>query len=167
VLKRSKKDVQVVHKLIQRVQYNETLGNMGCIAVSVHVTGLYGLYELNVCVYFCLFLDIRRVSRRTHLGTCVIILKLNLISLKNIYIKRRLRWAPHTFYCIYVSQRSQIQSEDEDHAVYIGFRWVTTTCLRWEPQPVTLWLCPVVSGFQNVNCSIQFFSVSKFWKSVF
>jgi len=29
------------------------------------------------------------------------------------------------------AQRSQIQFEDEDHAVYMSFRWVTTTCLRW------------------------------------
>jgi len=42
------------------------------------------------------------------------------------------------------AQRSRIQFEDEDHAVYMSFRWVTTTCLRWEPQPVTLWLYPVV-----------------------
>ena len=28
---------------------------------------------------------------------------------------------------VYVSQRSQIQFEDEDHAVYMSFRWVTTT----------------------------------------
>ena len=41
------------------------------------------------------------------------------------------------------AQRSQIQFEDEDHA-YMSFRWVTTTCLRWEPQPVTLLLYPVV-----------------------
>jgi len=44
------------------------------------------------------------------------------------------------------AQRSQIQFEDEDHAVYMSFRWVTTTCLRWEPQPVTLWLYPVHLG---------------------
>jgi len=49
----------------------------------------------------------------------------------------------HTHFNVYVSQRSQIQFEVEDHAVYISFRWVTTTCLRWEPQPVTLWLYPV------------------------
>jgi len=46
----------------------------------------------------------------------------------------------HKHFNEYVSQRSQIQFEDEDHAVYISFRWVTTTCLRWEPQPVTLCL---------------------------
>jgi len=44
---------------------------------------------------------------------------------------------------VYVSQRSQIQFEDEDHAIYMSLRWVTTTCLRWEPQLVTLWLYPV------------------------
>ena len=41
------------------------------------------------------------------------------------------------------AQRSQIQFEDENDAIYMSFRWVTTTCLRWEPQPVTLWLYPV------------------------
>jgi len=41
------------------------------------------------------------------------------------------------------AQWSQIQFEDEDHAVYMSFCWVTTTCLRWEPQPVMLWLYPV------------------------
>jgi len=43
------------------------------------------------------------------------------------------------------AQRSLIQFEDEDHAVYMSFRWVTTTCLRWDPQPVTLWLYPMIS----------------------
>jgi len=28
----------------------------------------------------------------------------------------------HTHFNVYVSQRSQIQLEDEDHAVYISFR---------------------------------------------
>ena len=48
-----------------------------------------------------------------------------------------------THFYVYVSQRSQIQFEDEDHAIDMSFRWVTTTCLRWEPRPVTLWLYPV------------------------
>jgi len=46
----------------------------------------------------------------------------------------------HTHFYVYVSQRSQVQFEDDDHAIYMSFCWVTTTCLRWEPQPVTLWL---------------------------
>ena len=47
------------------------------------------------------------------------------------------RWETNTIKCVwcstkttfnvYVSQRSQIQFEDEDHAVYMSFRWVTTT----------------------------------------
>ena len=49
----------------------------------------------------------------------------------------------HTHFNVYVSQRSQIQFEDENHAIYMSFRWVTTTWLHWEPQPVTLWLYPV------------------------
>jgi len=66
-----------------------------------------------------------------------------------------LRWETNTIKCVwcstkttfnvYVSQRSQIQFEDKDHAVYMSFRLETTTCLRWEPQPVTLWLYPVLS----------------------
>ena len=48
-----------------------------------------------------------------------------------------LRWETNTLKCVwcstktpfnvYVSQRSQIQFEDEDHAVYMSFRLVTTT----------------------------------------
>jgi len=48
-----------------------------------------------------------------------------------------LRWETNTLKCVWcstkttfnvnVSQRSQIQFEDEDHAVYMSFRWVTTT----------------------------------------
>jgi len=54
------------------------------------------------------------------------------------------------------AQRSQIQFEDENHAIYMSFRWVTTTCLRREPQPVTLWLYPViivtfVSGWVEIH----------------
>ena len=56
------------------------------------------------------------------------------------------------------AQRSQIQFKDEDHAFYMSFRWVTTTCLRWEPQPVTLWLYPVIMGMSfllsTVTCDI-------------
>jgi len=47
------------------------------------------------------------------------------------------RWETYTWKCVwcstkttynvYVSQRSQIIFEDEDHAVNISFRWVTTT----------------------------------------
>ena len=32
-----------------------------------------------------------------------------------------------TTFNVHVSQRSQIQFEDADHAVYMSFRWVTTT----------------------------------------
>ena len=32
-----------------------------------------------------------------------------------------------TTFNVYVSQRSQIQFEDEDHVVYMSVRWVTTT----------------------------------------
>jgi len=47
------------------------------------------------------------------------------------------RWETYTLKCVwcstkttfnvYVSKRSQIQFEDKDHAVYMSFRWVTTT----------------------------------------
>ena len=66
----------------------------------------------------------------------------NLIWLRwETYILKVVFVEHHTH--VYVSQRSQIQFEDEDHAIYMGFCWVTTTCLRWEQQPVTLWLYPV------------------------
>ena len=49
-----------------------------------------------------------------------------------------------TTFNVYVSHQSHIQFEDEDHAVYMRFCWVTTTCFRWEPKVVTLWLYPVI-----------------------
>ena len=52
----------------------------------------------------------------------------------------------HTQFNVDVFHLSQIQFKNDDHAVYIRFRWVTTTCLRWKPQPVTLWLYPVKSS---------------------
>ena len=36
-------------------------------------------------------------------------------------------YSTKTTFNVYVSQRSQIQFEDEDHAVHMSFRWVTTT----------------------------------------
>jgi len=66
-----------------------------------------------------------------------------------------LRWETYTLKVVFVEhnpqfnvdvpQRSQIQFEDEGRAIYMSFCWVTTTCLRWEPQSVTLWLYPVVT----------------------
>jgi len=49
----------------------------------------------------------------------------------------------HTPFNVYVSHRRKIQFEDEVLAVYTSFRWVTTACLRWKPQPMTLYLYPV------------------------
>ena len=57
----------------------------------------------------------------------------------------------HTLFIINVSQRSEIQFEDEDHAVYISFHWVTTTWLCWEPHPVTLCLYPVILSLPCVQ----------------
>jgi len=34
---------------------------------------------------------------------------------------------------VYVSERSQIQFENENHAVYMSFRWVTTTLSSLRP----------------------------------
>jgi len=45
-------------------------------------------------------------STKTHVNSMIVIFKLNLISLRNIYIKSGLRWAPHTFYCICFSTKS-------------------------------------------------------------
>ena len=39
-------------------------------------------------------------STKTHVNSMILIFKLNLTSLRNIYIKSGLCWAPHTFYCI-------------------------------------------------------------------
>ena len=45
-------------------------------------------------------------STKTHVNSMILILKLNLTSLRNIYIKSGLRWAPHTFLCICFSTKS-------------------------------------------------------------
>jgi len=50
----------------------------------------------------------------------------------------------HTPLHVYVSHRSQIQFEDEDHTIHNSVRGVTTTCLRLKPQLVTLCLYPVM-----------------------
>ena len=87
-------------------------------------------------------------SMKSRVNSMILILKLNLTSLRNIniiLIKSGLRWAPHTFLCICFSMKSN-SNWGLDHAIYISFHWVTTTCLRWEPQPVTLWLYPVIRG---------------------
>jgi len=57
----------------------------------------------------------------------------------------------YTHFNVYVSQRGQIQFE----AVYMSFRWVTITCLHWEPQPVTLWLYPMIVTLQKLFTSCQ------------
>jgi len=87
-------------------------------------------------------------SMKSRVNSMILILKLNLTSLRNIniiLIKSGLRWAPHTFLCICFLMKSN-SNWGLDHAIYISFHWVTTTCLRWEPQPVTLWLYPVIRG---------------------
>jgi len=74
-------------------------------------------------------------STKTHVNSMILILKLNSTSLRNIYIKSGLRWATHTS-CI-------------------SFRCVITTCLRWEPQPVMLWLYPVIKVLLQVLLHTQ------------
>ena len=88
-------------------------------------------------------------STKFNVNSMILILKLNMISMRNIF-----RWETYTLKVVFVehhtqfnvdvSHRSQIQFEDEDHTLYISIRWVTTTCFRWEPQPVTLWLYQVM-----------------------
>jgi len=57
-----------------------------------------------------------------------------------------------TTFNAYVSHRSQLQFQDEDHAVYISFHWVTTTWLRWEPQPVMLpLLCVFTASLKRIR----------------
>ena len=63
-------------------------------------------------------------STKAHINSVILILKLILTSLRNIYIKMCVVLNEDHFY---FSQRSQIQFEDEDHAVDMSFRWVTTT----------------------------------------
>ena len=63
-------------------------------------------------------------STKTYVDNVILILKLNWISLRNICIKMCVVLNEDH---IYVSQRSQIHFKDEDHAVHMSFRWVTTT----------------------------------------
>ena len=60
----------------------------------------------------------------------ILILKLNLTSLRNIYIKMFVVLNEDHFN-VYVSQQSKIQFEDDDaHAVYMRFRSTTLSSLR-------------------------------------
>ena len=45
-------------------------------------------------------------STKTHVNSMILILKLNLTSLRNIYMKSGLRWAAHTFYSICFTTKS-------------------------------------------------------------
>ena len=87
-----------------------------------------------------------RYSTKTHVNS--MILTSNWIWLRWETYIFKVVFVEHIvhFMYVYVSQRSQIQFKDLNHAIYMCFRWVTTTCLRWEPQPVTLWLYPVKLG---------------------
>jgi len=80
-------------------------------------------------------------STKTNVHSNLIRLRWETYTLKVVFIEH------HTQICVYVSQWSQIQFEDEDCTIYMSFCWVTTTCLRREPQPVTLWLYPVVVNY--------------------
>ena len=77
-------------------------------------------------------------STKTNVNSNLICLRWETYTLEVVFVEH------HTQICVYVSQRSQIQFGDEDRANYMSFCWVTTTCLRWEPQSMTLWLYPVV-----------------------
>ena len=89
-------------------------------------------------------------STKTHVNSMILILKLNLTSLRNIIYTLKVVFVEHhTHFNVYVSQWSQIQFGNKDHAIYMNFRWVTTTCLRWEPQPVTLWLYPMITSSEQ------------------
>jgi len=89
-------------------------------------------------------------STKTNVHSNLIGLHWEKYTLKVVFVEH------HTQICVYVSQRSQIQFEDEDRAIYMRFCWVTTTWLRWEPQPVTLWLYPV-------KIYMQWYSFLKQW----
>jgi len=49
----------------------------------------------------------------------ILILKLNLTSLRKVKV---VFVEHHTHFNVYVSQRSQNQFEDKDHAIYMSFR---------------------------------------------
>jgi len=86
-------------------------------------------------------------STKTYKNSVILILKLDLTLMRNIIIHQKWSLLSTT----HLLMRSQIQFQDEDHAVYISFHWVTTTLLRWEPQPVTLHLPRVIGNFSVHN----------------
>jgi len=77
-------------------------------------------------------------STKTHINSVILIVKLNLTSLRNIYIK----------ICVVLNE---VKFNLRMRVMLLT--WVTTTCLRWEPQPVTLWLYPV---YVKTYFSLQF-----------
>ena len=63
-------------------------------------------------------------STKIHVKSMILILKLNMTSMRNIYIKsgKVVFVEHHTQFNVDVSHRSQIQFEDGHHAVYMSFR---------------------------------------------
>ena len=61
-------------------------------------------------------------SMKTRINSMILILKLNLTSLRNIYTLKCVWCLAKTTFNVYVSQQSQIQFKDKDHAVYMSFR---------------------------------------------
>jgi len=105
-------------------------------------------------------------STKTHVNSMIHILKKNWLCWETYTFK--VVFVEHlTHFNVYVSQRSQIQFEDEDHAVYISFRWVTTTCLPWEPQPVTLWLYRVTRCDRKYNLTVQGYTILVLWRRIY
>ena len=84
-------------------------------------------------------------STKTYVNSLILILKLNLTSLKGVWCSTKTTFTRN----VYVFHQSQIQFQDEDHAVFISFRWVTSTWHCWEPQPVRLRLHPV--NYKRIN----------------
>ena len=52
---------------------------------------------------------------KKHANTAFVYERLHIRTLKVVFVEH------HTHFNVYVSHRSQIQFEDEDHAVYISF----------------------------------------------
>ena len=109
-------------------------------------------------------------STKTHINSVILILKLNL-TFWETYTLKCVWCSTKTTFNVYVSQRSQIQFEDKDHAVYMSFLWVTTTLSSLRTTTcdaliVSCAICLQVSYSQNI-CSETFLLTFTTIKSYF
>ena len=71
-------------------------------------------------------------STKTHIHSVILILKLNLTSLKKTYTLKCGCCSTMTTFNVYVSKLSQIQFEDEDHAVYKSVLQITVLLVLYK-----------------------------------